>query len=103
MPVGLQLGIQQLPVNRKLEAPTIRWYQGDRLDIRLKFLQQFGCQTDSTISVVSDCTVDQIDLQCHNNASINYLMNTPAGDATGVKKPASHIRYRIEKQYLLPC
>jgi hypothetical protein len=62
MAVGFQLGIQQLPIHRKLKAPSIRWHQGDRFDIRLKFLEQFGCQTDSTIGVVSNRTIDQIEL-----------------------------------------
>ena len=38
MPVSLQLGIQQLLIDRKLEPASIRWYQGERLDLRLKFI-----------------------------------------------------------------
>src|SRR4030042_611992 len=88
MAMRLQLGIQHLPIDRKFEAPSIRWNQGDRFDIRLELLEQFGCQTDSTIGVVSDCTIDQIDFQ-HNMPPNDFLMNPPASDATGVKKPAS--------------
>ena len=47
MPVGGELGIKQLIINRDLEAPTIRGDQGDRFDIGLKFLQQLGYQTGS--------------------------------------------------------
>lgn len=63
MAVSGQLGVKQFPVNRKLEAPAIRWHQGNRFNLGLEFLEQFGCQTDSTIGVVSDRTVDQIEFQ----------------------------------------
>lgn len=72
MAVGFQLGIHQFPINRKLIAPTIGWHQGDRFDVRLKLLEQFGCQTDSTIGVVSDCTVDQIELHHIDNPPILF-------------------------------
>lgn len=85
MAVCFQLGKQQFSVDRKLKAASIRWNQGDRLDIRLEFIEQFGYQTGSTIGVMSDSTVDQVELQQHNSTSKNSLMNTPAGDATGVK------------------
>jgi hypothetical protein len=62
MAVVFQLGVQQFPIHRKLKAPSIRRHQRDRLDLRFKLLEQFSCQTDSTIGVVSDCTIDQIDL-----------------------------------------
>ena len=83
MAVHRQLGIQQLPVHRELEATAIRRHQGDRFDVQLKFLEQLGCQTDSTIGVVSDRTVDQVNFHQHNNTSDKYLTNNPAGDATG--------------------
>jgi len=62
MTVGSELGIEQFPVNRKLVATTVRWHQCDRFNAGLKFLEQFRCQTDSTIGVVSDGTVNQIEL-----------------------------------------
>jgi len=106
MPVGFQLGVQQFPINRKLKAPAIRWHQGDRFNLGFEFLKQFGCQTDSAIGIVSDCAVDQIELQYHNNTSKcifnGFSMNTPACDATGVNKPASLIRYGEGQRYLLP-
>jgi hypothetical protein len=61
--MGGKLGIEQLPIDRKLKTPAIGGYQGERFYIRLKFLEQFGCQTGSTIGVVSDCAVDQIEFQ----------------------------------------
>jgi hypothetical protein len=60
MPVGLQLGIKQFTIHRKLKSSPVGWHQGERFDIWLKFLEQFGCQTDSTIGVVSNRTVDQM-------------------------------------------
>ena len=62
MAVGCQLGIDKFLIHRKLKATPVRWHQSDGFNVRFKFLEQFGCQTDSTISVVSDCTVDQIEL-----------------------------------------
>jgi hypothetical protein len=81
--MGRQLGIQQLPIHRELKAPAIRWHQGDRFDIRLKLLEQLGCQTDSTIGVVSNRTINQVNLHQHNSTSNKYLTKYPAGDATG--------------------
>ena len=55
-----KLGIEQLIVDGKLEATTIGGHQGDGFDVGLKFLEQLGCQTDSTVGIVSDCTVNQV-------------------------------------------
>lgn len=63
MAVSCQLGIKQFIIDRKLKAPPIRRHQGDRFHLRLKFLQQFGCQTDSTVGVASNRTINQVDLQ----------------------------------------
>jgi hypothetical protein len=98
--MGCKLGVEQFIINRDLESPSVGRHQGDRFDLRLKFFEQLSCQTDSTIGVVSDRAIDQIDFQ-HTIAS-NRLNNTPAGDATGVKKPASLFRYGIPQRYLLP-
>jgi hypothetical protein len=69
MSMGCQLGIQQLPIDGKLKSTTIGWHQGDRFDIRLEFLEQFSCQTDSPIGVVSDCTINQVNFHQHNYTS----------------------------------
>jgi hypothetical protein len=61
MPVSLQLRIQQFPIDRKLVPASIGWDQGNRLDLRFKFMDQLRCQTDSSIGVVSDRTVYQVD------------------------------------------
>jgi hypothetical protein len=63
MAVSGKLGVKQIPVNRKLEAPAVRWHQADRFDLGFEFLKQFGCQTDSTVSIVSGCAINQIDFQ----------------------------------------
>ena len=62
MSVGCQLGVYQFPVDRKLEAATIGWHQSDGFDVGLKFLEQFSRQTGSTIGVVSDGTINQVEL-----------------------------------------
>jgi len=76
VPVGLELRIQQLTVERKLEAPAIRRHQGERLDLRLEFLEQFGCQTDSPASVVSNGTIFEGQFQ-HLSASIQVIKKHP--------------------------
>ena len=81
--MGRQLGIQKLPIHRELKTSAIRRHQGEGFDIRLKLLEQLGCQTDSTIGVVSNRTIDQVNFHQHNSTSDKYLTNNPAGDATG--------------------
>lgn len=98
MAVGLQLGIDQFVIHRDLKAPPIRGHQGDRLDLRLKLLEQIGCQTDSPVGVVSNYAIDNLYLK-HGNllTSMSVLLkNTPADDATGVIKPASLNRYGLQ-------
>ena len=71
--MGGQLGIEQFSVDGKLEAASIGRYQGERIEVGLKLLEQFGCQTDSTIGVVSDCTIDQLNFQ---HAHISYAIKS---------------------------
>jgi len=61
--VSLQLGEHQLPVDGEFETPAIRWHQSDGFDIGFKLGEQLGCQTGSPVGVVSDRTVDEIELQ----------------------------------------
>jgi len=88
--VQFELGENQLLVDRKLEAPAIRWHQRDRFDIRLKLGEQFGYQTGSPVGVVSDRTVDQVELQCHDNPPTASFQLTPPPVATGVNKAISY-------------
>ncbi len=65
MAVYFQLGIQQFAVDRELKPAAFRRHQGNRIDFRLEFLKELGYQTGSSIGVVSDCTVHQVDFHQH--------------------------------------
>jgi hypothetical protein len=52
-----QLRKEQLLIDHHLKPPTVRRNQGDRLNLRLKMLQQFGRQTGSPFCVMSDRAV----------------------------------------------
>ncbi len=63
MPLGLQLGVNQLAVDGHLEAATFGRNEGQALDQVLELLEQFPSQANGPVSVVSDCTVDDLDLE----------------------------------------
>lgn len=63
MPLGLQLREKKPAVNGNLKASAIRGDQGDRLDHMLELLQKLTCQAHGPVGVVSDCAVDDLDLQ----------------------------------------
>jgi hypothetical protein len=67
-----QLGIEQFSVDGELEAASIGGHQGERFDLWLKLLEQFGCQTDSTVSIVSNGTVKQIKFRQHCSFSSSF-------------------------------
>jgi hypothetical protein len=54
VPPGLFFRIDQCAVDIHLEAPAVRRNQGDRFSFGFKMLQQFGRQTGSLVSIVSD-------------------------------------------------
>ena len=88
MAVQLELGENQLAVDRELEAPTIRGNQSEGFNVGLELVDQFDYQTGSPVGVVSDRTVDQVELQCHDNPPTAWFQLTPPPVATGVNKPA---------------
>jgi hypothetical protein len=61
--VGLQLGIDQLPVHADLEAAAIGGDQDHRLDQVLELFEQFASQAHGPVGVVSNRAVDDLDLQ----------------------------------------
>ena len=67
-----KLGIQQFPIDCKLEAASIGGHQGDGFDIGFKVPEQFGCQTDSAIGVISDGTINQVHPNSHGASSIGF-------------------------------
>jgi hypothetical protein len=61
MTFGLQFRIDQLSIDRDLEAAAIRWNEGYALDHMLELLEQVICQAYGPVGVVSDRTVDDLD------------------------------------------
>ena len=60
MAKGLQLRIEQLIIDREFKSTAVRWDKGERLDLRLEFLEKFGCQTGSPLGVVSNLAVNEL-------------------------------------------
>jgi len=56
---GLELGVDQVAVQRDLEGSAARWHEGHFLDLLLELGQQLARQTDGLRLVVSHRTVDQ--------------------------------------------
>jgi hypothetical protein len=56
----LQLGVNGPVVDADLETPTIGRHQNKRVDLHLEFFQQLGRQTDGTIGIMSNGTVNQL-------------------------------------------
>lgn len=63
MAFRLQLRIQQLPIGSHFKLATIRWHERDLLDQVLVILQQFVHQAHGPTCVVSDRTVNDLDIQ----------------------------------------
>lgn len=66
MAPGLKLGIDQIAINRHFKAAATGGHQADRLDFQFEQFQDVFCQTDSSVGVVSGCTVDQLDIHTHS-------------------------------------
>jgi hypothetical protein len=69
MPPGLQFGVEQLAVDGHLKAAVVRRDQDEGFDLGFVRSQQFGCQTGSTVGVVSNRTVFDGDFEQHRMAS----------------------------------
>lgn len=63
MTLGLQFGVDQLPVRADLEPAFARGDKNQHLDDMLVILQQLVCQAHGPARVMSDCAVDDLDLQ----------------------------------------
>ena len=70
--VCLQLRVDQIPVDGDLKTASIGRNQRERFDLKLEFPHQFGCQTDSTICIVSNRTIFQLNVVCHLRASMYF-------------------------------
>ena len=65
MTLGLKLRVDQLAVYGDLEAALVGWDERNGLDQVLEMLEQFSCQAHGPVSVVSDRTVYDLNLE-HN-------------------------------------
>ena len=72
MPPGFQLGIEQSTVYGQLKTTSIRGHQGQALDFGLESIDEFSRQTDGAVSVMSNCTVDQLDFQQHLTTLLRF-------------------------------
>lgn len=66
MPHLLVFGEYQVIINTHIETPSLRRHQGNVRNLGFKVLQEFGRQTDSSICVVSNCTVNDPDGVFHD-------------------------------------
>ena len=65
MAASLQFGVKQIIVHGDFETASIRRKQANRFDFRLKLIEQFSCQPDSPIRIVSNCTVNYLYFHQH--------------------------------------
>ncbi len=63
MALGLELGIDELPIHGHFEAPSLGGDERDILDQVLKLLKQLTCQADGPVGVVSNGAVNDLDLE----------------------------------------
>lgn len=63
--MSLQLRIDQRAIHTDFEAPTVGRHQGERFNLMFKFLEQVCRQTDGAAGIVSNGTIDQVDVQRH--------------------------------------
>jgi hypothetical protein len=85
VPIRLELGIHELAVDGHLETTPVRWDQRNSFDYVLKFLEQFACQANGPVGVVSDRTVNDLDLKhcpsrlASRRALCNFALFQPSG------------------------
>jgi len=58
---SLEFGIEQLVIHSDLEPASIGGHEHERLDFRLEVRQQFICQADGPIGVVSNSAINDRD------------------------------------------
>jgi len=63
MTFGLQFGKDQVPVHADLEPASVRGNERHRFDHMLVILQQVLRQAHGPVGVMSNCAVDDFDLQ----------------------------------------
>jgi hypothetical protein len=61
MTPGFELRVNQLVIYRHFEPTSVRRNQRDGFDSVLELFEQFGCQADGPVGVVSDRAVHDFD------------------------------------------
>jgi hypothetical protein len=62
MPPGLEFGVNKLPVHTDLKAAAIGWNESEAFDLRFKILEQLVSQAHGPAGIVSNRTIDDLDL-----------------------------------------
>lgn len=65
MPVQLQLGKEQVLIHDQFKAPSIRRHQCQCLDFWFEIGQQVSRQTDGSVGIVSNSTVNNLYFKQH--------------------------------------
>ena len=63
MTSGLQFGVDQLSIDRDFEASAVRRDKRHRFDHMLELLEQISCQAHGPVGIVSDRTVNDLNLK----------------------------------------
>ncbi len=85
MPSGFQFGVDQFSIHRDFEAAAIRRDKRDALDHMLELLEQVISQAHGPVGVVSDRTVNDLDLKhgpsrlASRRALCNFALFQPSG------------------------
>ena len=62
MTFGLQFGVDQRPVHADLELASVRGNESHGRDVRLELLEQFICQANGPVGVMSDRAVKDFNI-----------------------------------------
>lgn len=60
---GFKLGVYELPIYGDLEPSTFGRSKCECVDHVLELFEQVACQAHGPVSVVSDCAIDDLDLE----------------------------------------
>ncbi len=72
MALGLELGINQLPVHADLEAAPVRGNERDAFDQVLELLEQIIRQAHGPVGVMSDRTVNNLNFE-HETSGLSVI------------------------------
>jgi len=82
VPSGLEFGVDQRIIRLHFEPASIRWDKDYPFDFRLEILEQFICQAHGPVSVVSNSTIIDLDLEhgispyCFKIITYGFVINS---------------------------